>query len=177
MALAASSLTIVAFVLLFQWSQPRIEVFVLSVLGILWLAVASFSVDLIGHIECFPLGNQQTASNKGTTSARAYCYEMKVVEGFSWAISILFSMFSVLVVALTSRSVAMGNRYAWSDPIIDLPWFGEIPGYYQAPHYGYGGQQMYLPPPGAIQQQPGHSVVIQPGHHGQPTTVQQIPTM
>jgi hypothetical protein len=85
-------------------------------------------------------------------------------------------MFSVLVVALTSRSVAMGNRYAWSDPIIDLPWFGEMPGYYQAP-YGYGGQQMYLPPPGAIQQQPGHSVVIQPGHHGNPTTVQQIPTM
>ena len=70
----------------------------------------------------------------------------------------------------------MGNRYAWSDPITDLPWFGEMPGYFQA-SYGYGApqQQMYYPPPGAVQQQPGHSVVIQPGHHGQPTTVQQIP--
>lgn len=27
----------------------------------------SFCSDLIGHIECFPLGNQQTASNKGTS--------------------------------------------------------------------------------------------------------------
>jgi hypothetical protein len=68
----------------------------------------------------------------------------------------------------------MGNRYAWSEPITDLPWWGEMPGYYQAP-YGYGApQQMYMPP-GAVQQQPGHSVVIQPGHHGQPTTVQQLP--
>jgi hypothetical protein len=121
---------------------------------------------------------------------------MKIIEGFSWAIFILCKLnyflalvmylavlsfdpvflFSGLVIALTSRSVAMGNQYAWSDYINDLPWFGEMPGYYQAP-YGYGGQQMYLPPPGAIQQQPGHSVVIQPGHHGQPTTVQQIPNM
>jgi hypothetical protein len=70
----------------------------------------------------------------------------------------------------------MGNHYAWSDPITDLAWFGEMPGYIQ-PSYGYGApQQMYYPPPpGAVQQQPGHSVVIQPGHHGQPTTVQQIP--
>jgi hypothetical protein len=87
----------------------------------------------------------------------------------SGAVGLLF----MLVVVLTSRAVALGNRYAWSEPITELPWFGEMPGYYQAP-YGYG-QQMYLPPPGAIQQQAGHSVVIQPGRHGQPTTVQQIP--
>jgi len=176
MALVASSLTIFMFLLLAQWSQPQIEVVVLALLGILWLAVGAFSVDMIGHIECFPLGNEQTAANKGTTSARAYCYEMKVIEGFSWAIFVLFAIFFILVVALTSRSAAMGNRYAWSDPITDLPWFGEMPGYFQA-SYGYGApqQQMYYPPPGAVQQQPGHSVVIQPGHHGQPTTVQQIP--
>jgi len=170
MALVASSLTIFTCIFLFQWSQPQIEVIVLFLLGVLWLALGAFATDMIGHIECYALGNQQTAANSGTTSARGYCYEMKVVEGFSWALFVLFAIFFMLVIALTSRAVAMGNRYAWSEPIVDLPWFGEIPGYYQVP-YGYGAP---MAPPGAVQQQPGHSVVIQPGHHGQPTTVQQV---
>jgi len=174
MALVASSLTIFLCLFLFQWSQPQIEVPVLGLLGIFWLAVGAFSTDIIAHIECYALGNQQTATNGGTTSARAYCYEMKVVEGFAWALFVLFAIFFILVIALTSRAVAMGNRYAWVEPIVDLPWFGEIPGYYQVP-YGYGAPQQTYMPPGTVQQQPGHSVVIQPGHHGQPTTVQQIP--
>jgi hypothetical protein len=78
------------------------------VLSCIYVSELNFlSSDMIGHIECYPLGNQQTAANKGTSkwfseiftsdcgltavlaSARAYCYEMKVIEGFSWAIFVL----------------------------------------------------------------------------------------
>jgi len=173
MALACSALTIFVFILLIQWSQPQIEVVFLPVLAIFWLAVGCYAGDIIGQVECFPLGNQKTAAkNNGETSAQAFCYEMKVIEAFSLAIFVLFIIFFVLVIALTSRAVTMGNRRAWSDHITELPWFGEY--YYQGAYGGYGVQQMYYPP-GAIQQQPGHSVIIQPGHHGQPTTVSQVP--
>lgn len=83
--------------------------------------------------------------------------------------------------ALTSRAVGFGNRNAWEEPIQHLPWFGEMPDYYRQQYYNggqqaYGGQQFMSYPPGAIHQQPGHSLIIQPGRHGQPTTVQQVPT-
>lgn len=65
---------------------------------------------------------------------------------------------------------------------------GQQPGYgYEHGGQGYGGQQAMRPlggpgmvpatNPGVIQQQPGHSVIIQPGHHGMPATAQQVPTM
>jgi len=183
MTLVVAGLTIFTFIFLFQWSQPQIEVIILFILGVLWLSVAAFSTDTIGHIECYPLfGNQTAAANGGTTSYREYCYEMKVIEGFSWAIFILFALFFIIVIALTNRAVGFGNHHAWEEPIQHLPWFGEMPDYYrQAYGGGYGGQpgfpgQQYMYPPGAIQQQPGHSLIIQPGRHGQPTTVQQVPT-
>lgn len=87
----------------------------------------------------------------------------------------LVLIYFVIVIALTSKAKSMGNYHAWSEPITNLPWFGDQ-GWGQQPQYGYGGQQMYYPP-GTVQQQMGHSVIIQPGHHGQPTTVQQVPTM
>lgn len=85
----------------------------------------------------------------------------------------IVALFFVLIVALTTRAVTLGNRRAWSDPITALPWFGE---FFYSGSYGPGGypQPMYYPP-GAIQQQPGQSLIIQPGHNGQPTTVQQVP--
>ena len=63
---------------------------------------------------------------------------------------------------------------------LELPWFGEMPGYYNthaggpvypplsagmAPAYGYGP----YPP---MTTAPGHSIVIQPGMNGQPPIVQ-----
>lgn len=71
-------------------------------------------------------------------------------------------------------------------PTSELPWFGEMPGYYNTisagqgqayptgygqgyPAQGYGG---YYPAPMA---QPGNSIIIQPGMNGQPPTVTQVP--
>lgn len=158
-----------------------------------------FSSDMIGDVQCFPLGNATTPTKNGQSklclitltlrpnpwiaSARAFCYKMKVIEAFSIAIFVLrecdssfclmrglnlatVALYIILVISLTTRAVALGYRLAWIDHINNLPWFSEY-------NTGYA-QPMYYPP-GAIQQQPGQSLVIQPGHHGQPTTVTTVP--
>ena len=78
----------------------------------------------------------------------------------------------------------MGRPFAWSEPIFELPWFGQMPGwpggmYAGGQGYGQGyaypagtpyAQPMYPQDGRFIQQQPGHSIIIRPG---QP--VQQVP--
>jgi hypothetical protein len=69
---------------------------------------------------------------------------------------------------------------------VELPWFGEAPGYYnthpggmvhggmaQFPPGGYGYPMQGVNPP--FVQTPGHSIVIQPGMNGQPPTITQVP--
>ncbi|THG95810.1 hypothetical protein EW026_g5916 [Hermanssonia centrifuga] len=126
---------------------------------------------------------------------------MRVIEAFSWMLFALFVIFLWIVITLTSRAQAMGRPYAWSEPIFELPWFGQYPGMpesgYGSPgqHYAYpaGSPQMGYPgfqpgmqqgyQPGmvnggyVVSQQPGHSVVIQPGRGGQAPTITQVPGM
>jgi hypothetical protein len=97
----------------------------------------------------------------------------------------------------------MGRYDIWRDDVRELPWFGQAPGYpgtgyatYSGQHgnrgypgsygqgsYGQGtyGQGSYAQYPSTyggnvVQQQPGHSLVIQPGMNGGAPTVQQVPT-
>jgi hypothetical protein len=92
-----------------------------------------------------------------------------------------------------------GRPYAWREPMIELPWFGEWPGYSGGPGSLYptvqmaeGGMVAY---PGGmvqqggpintmpvmqdggyvVQQQHGYSMVITPGVNGQAPTIQQVP--
>lgn len=85
----------------------------------------------------------------------------------------------------------MGRPFIWREDILELPWFGQAPGY---PGYGYvnyqsqsmsrgyaGSYTPYTQYPtsvggNVVHQQPGHSLVIQPGRNGMPSTVQQVPT-
>ena len=69
-------------------------------------------------------------------------------------------------------------------PPVELPWFGEAPGYYnthpggmmQYPTGGYVYPTMPMQGVNApLVQTPGHSIVIQPGMNGQPPTVTQVP--
>jgi hypothetical protein len=86
--------------------------------------------------------------------------------------------------------MAMGRPDIWREDIRELPWFGQAPGY---PGYGYTYSSQYgsraYPGTGpytqypattyggnVVQQQPGHSIVIQPGRGGMPATVSQIAT-
>ncbi|EPQ54263.1 hypothetical protein GLOTRDRAFT_116829 [Gloeophyllum trabeum ATCC 11539] len=193
-SLVVSSLTILVLIVLLVWSQPRIEAFWLFVLAVLWLAMGAWYDDLQGHTDCSALTDAlRTTTNTGTISSRAYCYETKVVEAFSWMTFILLAVYLIILIALTGRSQVLGRPYAWQEPIIELPWFGEYPGYpgpyqysdgyaqngqmmpgYGQPTYVYpgmmgGGQMPYV-----IRQNPGESIVIQPGMNGGAPFVQQV---
>jgi len=66
---------------------------------------------------------------------------------------------------------------------LELPWFGEMPGYYNTRTGGtmqYPASAGFAPgyqyPMSAVPMQtPGHSLIIQPGVNGQPATVTQVP--
>jgi hypothetical protein len=113
-------------------------------------------------------------------------------------------IFLIIVTNLTSIAIERGGRpYAWREPMIELPWYGEWPGYsggagslYPTMHMGGGGVIPGAYMPGAViqqgggpistlpvmqdggyvvQQQPGYSMIITPGVGGQAPTIQQVP--
>ncbi|TFK55718.1 hypothetical protein OE88DRAFT_1652154 [Heliocybe sulcata] len=185
-ALIVPSLNIVVFVVTLQWSRPRFEAFWLFILAALWLAMGAWSSDLIGYVQCSAIYGQRMQGHSGSISTRSYCYEMKVIEAFSWMNFCLLTIFFIILLMLTSRAQALGRQFAWQENIIDLPWFGQMPGYpgsgtYTNGHqngasYAYPMQQMLPSNAFVIQQQPGHSVVIQPQASGGPPMVNQIPS-
>ncbi|KAG2348922.1 hypothetical protein BDR05DRAFT_902708 [Suillus weaverae] len=179
-ALIPPSATIFAFLWIMQFSQPVVEVTLHFFTGILWLVMGAWSADIIGYVQCYPLQGQQLTT-KGSISLRSYCYEMKVVEALSWALFVLFTIFFIILVTLTSRAVLYGRYYAWREHISQLGWFGELPGYPteaiypRAPMYGGYGQPYPMTGGYHIQQMPGHSVVVQPGINGGQPIVTHMP--
>jgi hypothetical protein len=82
----------------------------------------------------------------------------------------------------------MGRFYIWREDIRELPWFGQAPGYpgvgyashsSQYGSRGYPGSYAQYPASNyggnVVHQQPGHSLVIQPGMNGGAPSVQQYP--
>jgi hypothetical protein len=179
------SLTIFVFLLTLQWAQPRTEAIVYVVLGILWLTMGAWSTDIIGNVQCDSLGGQQQPTKNGNMSAQSYCHEMKVIQAFSWAIFCFFAIAFIILLNLISRAQQFGRFGIWGEPIRELPWFGEAPGYYNthagAPHAPMVQYPMQYPqgyngyPAGMPMMTGGNSIVIQPGVNGQPPTITQVP--
>ncbi|KAG0709646.1 hypothetical protein DFH29DRAFT_885164 [Suillus ampliporus] len=178
-ALIPPSVTLFAFLCLTQFAQPVVEVTVHFILAVLWLAMGAWSEDIIGYVQCYQLPGLQP-TNKGTMTLQTYCYQMKVIEALSWTIFVLFALFFIMLIALTSRAVAFGRYYAWREHVSQLGWFGEFPGYPteavypRAPFYGGYGQNPMM---GGyhVQQMPGHSIMVQPGVNGGQPVVTQVP--
>ncbi|KXN86285.1 hypothetical protein AN958_10147 [Leucoagaricus sp. SymC.cos] len=175
-SLVVPALTIFAFLLLLQWAQPRTEAVALFILGTLWLV--SKSSDVIGNVQCDTLGGRTVATHAGEMSAQTWCREMKVIQAFSWMNFVLYAFALILLISLVSRAQAFGRFDIWREPIRELPWFGEAPGYYNTAVTGapqaYPVMAQY--PAGAYPQaQPGSAIVIQPGVNGQMPTVTQVP--
>lgn len=138
-------------------------------------------------------------------NAQAYCYEMKVIQAISWGLFGLFVIAFYILMQLITLAQQFGRYRIWSEPIrgencfvheslitftsvfLELPWFGEMPGYYNTNTFGGGGgPMMHYPPPsaggygypyqgGMPVPNPGHSIVIQPGMNGAPPTITQMP--
>ncbi|KAF8812422.1 hypothetical protein BYT27DRAFT_7182858 [Phlegmacium glaucopus] len=181
-ALIAPAFTIFAFLLTLQWAQPQTEAIALTLLSIIWLTMGAWSTDIIGNVQCDALGGQRTPAKSGDTNAQAFCYEMKVVQAFSWALFIGCILALYVIFQLVDQAQRVGRYHIWSEPIRELPWFGEMPGYYNT--LGMGGGPMPYPgsaispgygyPYNMPMAAPGHSIVIQPGMNGAPPTVTQV---
>lgn len=97
--------------------------------------------------------------------------------------------FMIFVIVLANRSQILGWPHIWDDDILDLPWFGELPGFpgqalyppYPGPNSQVGYQGLTTAGPqmlgngGVVQHQPGHSIIIWPGANGAPPRIEQRP--
>jgi len=212
---AITILFLLIFLIFTHVSQPRSEAIALFILTVLWLALGAWTVDrrdfLSYDSDCTSWGDQRTPTKKGTISARSYCNEMKVVEAFSWVNFGIFFIWFATILYLTSKASRLGRPYAWIEPMLELGWFGEYPGYSGGRHSDYptyregevGMMQPGMIQPGMIQpsvmqpgvmqpgvqmqpqygpgggyvvqQNAGHSIVIQPGVNGEPPRITQVP--
>jgi len=177
-ALLIPALTIFIFLLSLQFGQPWTEAISLFILWALWLAMAAWATDIIGSVQCDTLTVETMLTKNGEIRQREYCYEMKVIQAFSWMQFVMFSLAFTILLALVSQAQRFGRPDIWGDPIQELGWFHELPGYYnhhqqgmmQYPaypqQYGYPMQQGYVQG-----QQPVYQ--IHQGPNG--TTVTQVP--
>ncbi|KAG8936510.1 hypothetical protein FRC02_001476 [Tulasnella sp. 418] len=173
-ALVVSCLTILLFVLLSLRSQPRIDIVVITILCILWLALASYTADRVGHIDCENLAGQtKPTKSGGTTSSVAWCREMKTIMAFSFFTFGFLLIAIIILIALAAQAHSRGYMDAWNGSVSNLGWFGEYPGpgHHDHPMVYPGVTGQSVPYPGnVVYQQPGHDVVIENGH------VRQVPT-
>lgn len=192
-ALVVTSWTIFILAVAIQWSQPRMEAGILIHLAILWVTLGAWTNDVIGPTQCDALGGTRIPTKSGTMSQKQWCEEEKVIQAFSWTIFCFLVIAFIILLQLTSQAKKFGRYNIWQEPIRELGWFGEMPGYYnqgQTPppmsHMAQSGYPGYPASPGYfngagpgmpqyIQQQPGHAIVVQPGINGAPPTITSQP--
>ncbi|KAJ7283638.1 hypothetical protein C8J57DRAFT_740559 [Mycena rebaudengoi] len=197
--LVVPSLTIFIFLLSLQFAQPRTEALSLFVLWALWLSMAAWST----YAQCYNLvlladvvaaaissatsnamhSRQKRCQRKsGEIREREYCYEMKVIQAFSWMLFVL--VFLRIYYTDYPRSIkrnGLGDPMCGRVPIQELGWFSEMPGYYNQGMVQYPGmypQQQYGYPmqmqAAGYAQQPNQQVYqINQGPNG--PTVSQVP--
>lgn len=192
-SLVAPSFTIALLVVLLFRSRPWIDALFLLIADISWLALAAWTRDINGPADCFALASSRTQTAHGTISSKSFCYMSKILEGLSWSIFTLLMFFLVLVITLANRSQVLGWPHIWREDVVDLPWFGQSPGYAESflypPNQGPRASVVYSTPVstpfvgpsqnlgngGVIQHQPGHSIIIWPGVNGDPPRIEQRP--
>jgi len=148
-------------------SQPRWDVLVLFILAACWVAMGSWSADLIAHIECDSLGGQRIPTKNGTMSYGVYCREMKAILALSWTNFVLLAISMAVLIALVIRVLSLGRQHhAWEESISEIPWFNQY-GHHHHGEYGMYpmGQYPYMAAGGPIQTGPNQYIVQQaPGH-------------
>ncbi|KAJ7095398.1 hypothetical protein B0H15DRAFT_829397 [Mycena belliarum] len=163
------SLTIFVFLLSLQFGQARTEAFTLFILWALWLAMGAWSQDIIGNVQCDALASETMPTKNGQIRSREYCYEMHVIEAFSWMLFVLFTFAFIILLALVNQAERFGRPDIWREPIQELGWFGELPGYYNHGQQPQGMVQYPMYP-----QQYGYPMQAQAYGQQQPSQIYQI---
>ncbi|KAJ7795370.1 hypothetical protein B0H14DRAFT_2446127 [Mycena olivaceomarginata] len=149
-ALLIPALTIFVFLLSLQFAQPRTEAVSLFILWTLWLAMAAWATDIIGSTQCDALTSETMPTKNGEIRQKEYCYEMKVIQAFSWMLFVLFSFALTILIALVNQAQRFGRPHIWREPIQELGWFHEMPGYYNNPPARHGAVSRGHVPAAAI---------------------------
>ncbi|KAK7061731.1 ubiquitin-CONJUGAT-2 domain-containing protein [Favolaschia claudopus] len=126
------SLTIFIFLLSLQYAQPRTEALMYFILWALWLAMAAWATDIVTPMQCDALTSETMPTKNGEIRQREFCYEMKVIQAFSWMHFVLFTIAFFVLLSLVSQAQRLGRPYIWREPIQELGWFYEMPGYYNS---------------------------------------------
>ncbi|KAG5221084.1 UBIQUITIN-CONJUGAT-2 domain-containing protein [Salix suchowensis] len=163
-------------------------------------AWSTTSRDVIGNTQCDTLGGARTPLKTAIYPHKPTVEKLKSFRpSHGWSSSyvsksmiyfpsssstfaFLVVFWFIIMIQLINQAQRFGRWRIWEEPIRELGWFGEMPGYYnqhngaaaypQAGYipYGYGyGYPMVQQPQG------GQSIIIQPGSNGQPATVTTVP--
>lgn len=194
-SLIVAIVTMIALLAVMPQYRPRLDIWVVVVIGILWLCLAAFQTNYIGHVDCAGAGRGRTPTGKGgSISSRQYCTELQVMQAFSWinfAVLALTVVITLVFVRGVNAPVATGSPSALGRRTFGLekwPWSGRWGGAamqspVQPPTYGqvayaypsyptqaYAGA--YPQPYGHYQHgsyaYPGQHVVVHPQATGAP---------
>ncbi|KZS97582.1 hypothetical protein SISNIDRAFT_481498 [Sistotremastrum niveocremeum HHB9708] len=191
-ALIVSAATVVSLIVILLRSQPRIDMLILFLLIVGWIAMGAWTGDIIDNIQCFTLAGQTIQTKTGHMSSQVWCREMKAILALSWTIFGILLIIFIILLILIIRVVGYGHHGIWGASISDIPWFGQGGYGMQQGYYGQGGYPMQqyqgVPYMGAYQQPgvyqsgpnqytvnqaPGHAVVIGGNRGGVPNISQQ----
>jgi len=96
-ALVVSVISIFASAFLAFMYSFNTHIGCIAILTILWLALAAYTTDRIGYVQCESLyGQRKNIDHGGTYDSVAYCRELKAIMGFAW-----FN-FALLIICIVS---------------------------------------------------------------------------
>lgn len=197
-ALVPPSFTILIILGLLAKSRPGIDLILILITDILWLALGAYSVDVIGYTQCDTLAGQTIQTSiGGAYSSQSYCYQVKTIEAVAWAEFGLFLICFWVVLAITLMAAGRGEP-VWQMDVDELQWFStpqygggayqygqygqqqQYPQYYANGSASGGGGQAHMMAQGqyygqpVVVAQPGRNIVVSQTANG--PQVQEIPT-
>jgi len=119
--------------------------------------MGAWATDIIGHVQCDAFTTETMPTVNGNILQKDYCRQIKIIEAFSWILFVFFTIAFYILLKLVNQAQRFGRRNVWNDPIQELGWFHELPGY--SMHQQETGQSMY---PAQYPMQPGYIQGQQP---------------
>jgi len=109
-ALVVSALTLVVCLILSMRYTLYTHIGCIAVMAILWLALASYTTDRIGYVQCEALDGQvRSASNtNGHYNSVSWCRELKAMMAFAWFV---WGLFMIAIVSWIRLSEHEENTY------------------------------------------------------------------